>query len=669
MCVFRRSIHALLTLSVIVFFPLVGQAEPDPAPPATQVSDEMMLFQEIPSVYGASKYEQKVTEAPSSVSIVTASEIKKYGYRTLADILRSVRSFYVTYDRNYSFVGVRGFGRPADYNNRILLLVDGHRTDDNLYDMAFIGTDAVLDVDLIDRVEIIRGPGSSLYGTNALFAVVNVITRRGRDLQALETSGEAASYDTYKGRLTYGDRYQNGFETIVSGTLYDSKGQKSLYFPEYDAPATNNGKTNNTDYDRFHSFFTKTSYKDFTFEAAYNSRTKGIPTGAFQTDFNNPDNKTTDTRGYLDLRYERAVGRNTDITARVFYDSYKYTGTYIISGTENRDWGYGEWWGGELKLSSRLFDVHRLILGTEYTYNNRLDQENYDVSPPSQRYLDDHRRSQIGAAYLQDEFTIIKNTLLLNAGVRYDHFDTFGGTTNPRVALIVTPQEKSTIKALYGTAFRAPSPFELYYQSPPTNASNPDLKPEKIKTYELVYEQYLADRFRATAAGFYYEITDLIDQTETQLGSGVSVFRNLGKVKSRGFELELENKWANGVEGRISYTLQRAINADTNELLSNSPEHLAKLALNVPVMQDRIFAGIEEHYMSKRKTLSGADTQDFYITNITLYTQRIVKNFELSASVYNLFDVKYGDPVSQDFAQQSIVQDGRTYRLKLTYVF
>jgi signal transduction histidine kinase len=95
------------------------------------------------------------------VSIITSRDIKLYGYRTLADILNSVKSFYVTYDRNYSSVGVRGFGCPEDYNTRILFVVDGHRMNDNLYDMAFIGTDEVLDVDLIDRVEIIRGPGSS----------------------------------------------------------------------------------------------------------------------------------------------------------------------------------------------------------------------------------------------------------------------------------------------------------------------------------------------------------------------------------------------------------------------------------------------------------------------------------------------------------------------------
>ena len=160
-------------------------------------ADESILFQDIPSVYSASKFEQKTSEAPSSVSIVTAADIQHYGYRTLADILRSVRGFYTTYDRNYTYAGVRGFGRPGDYNTRVLLLVDGHRINDDIFSQAFIGTESIVEVDLIDRVEIIRGPGSSLYGTGAFFGVINVITKRGRDVGGTELSAAAGSQETY----------------------------------------------------------------------------------------------------------------------------------------------------------------------------------------------------------------------------------------------------------------------------------------------------------------------------------------------------------------------------------------------------------------------------------------------------------------------------------------
>ena len=142
---------------------------------------EMLLFDDIPSVFTASKYEQKVTDAPARINIITAKEIESHGYQNLADILRSVPGFYTTYDRNYHYTGIRGFGIPGDYDTRILTLVDGHRVNENIYDSSSTKRGFVLDVDLIERVEIVRGPASSLYGSNAFFGVVNVITKNGRD--------------------------------------------------------------------------------------------------------------------------------------------------------------------------------------------------------------------------------------------------------------------------------------------------------------------------------------------------------------------------------------------------------------------------------------------------------------------------------------------------------
>src|SRR5438093_4482532 len=203
-----------------------------PAKPSepTEISLEELMKMEIPVVEAASKYKQKITEAPSSVTILTSDEVKKYGHRTLADILQTVPGVYVSYDRNYSFLGVRGFNL-GDANDRVLLLVDGHRINNSLSDSAFIGTEFILDADLIDRVEVIRGPGSSLYGNNAFLGVINVITRKGRDMtgNGAEVSGEAASFDTYKGRVTYGNKFKNGLELLLSGTLYDSQGQEAFF--------------------------------------------------------------------------------------------------------------------------------------------------------------------------------------------------------------------------------------------------------------------------------------------------------------------------------------------------------------------------------------------------------------------------------------------------------
>src|SRR5260370_20721835 len=135
-------------------------------------------------VHGVSRFTKKTGGAPASISVVTAEEIQKHGYRPLAAGMRSVRGFFVINDRNYSYVGVRGFSRPGDYNARILFLLDGHRVNDNIFDGAYVGTEFPVDVDLIERIEIIRCPSSSVYGTAAFIAVCNVITKRGRDLDS-----------------------------------------------------------------------------------------------------------------------------------------------------------------------------------------------------------------------------------------------------------------------------------------------------------------------------------------------------------------------------------------------------------------------------------------------------------------------------------------------------
>jgi outer membrane receptor for ferrienterochelin and colicins len=676
------SICTAFVIMVIMMTPLSVSAQADMAVAApVGYSEESILFQDIPSVIGASKYEQKVTEAPSSVSIVTASDIKKFGYRTLADILKSVRSFYITNDRNYSYIGVRGFGRPGDYNSRILLLIDGHRTNDNLYNQAFVGTEGLIDVDLIDRVEVIRGPGSSLYGSNAFFAVINVITKRGRDLKGMEVSGEAGSYTTYKERLTYGDKYGNGLEAILSGTGYSSNGQQ-LYFPEFDPSNPNadpdhpwrpsyGGYAAHADYDRSKTFFTKASYQDFTVEGAYSERVKGIPTAAFGTDFNNPGNKTTDGHAYLDVKYEHSMSARTDIEARVFADYAWYRGDYSyitdpLYNALNKDFGYGNWAGAEVKVSTRLYDVHRLIAGAEYTGNMRQDQRTYDVDPYF-LYLDDERRSRDWAFYLQDEISLSKK-MVLNLGVRYDHYSEFGGTTNPRLAFIYNPTDKSAIKMLYGSAFRKPNDYELYYSIPGLNLANPELKPEKIKTFEAVYEHYLGEGFLVSLSGYYYGIKDLIEQIDTGFGA---MYENAGEIRAKGAELEFDNKWSNGGEGRLSYSIQRTESTATGEPLDNAPAQLAKLNLSVPLLGDKMFCGIEEQYMTRRRTDSGNYTQAFYFTNLTLSLRNLPSRVEASVSVYNLMNKKYADPVS--FADlnplDSVQQDGRTWRVKLTYAF
>ena len=632
----------------------------------TEMNLEQLMKVEIGTVQSASKYEQKLTEAPASVSIVTSDEIKKYGYRTLADILRSVRGFYVSYDRNYAYLGVRGFSRPTDYNTRVLLLIDGHRFNDNIYDTASIGTEFLVDVDLIERVEVVRGPSSSLYGSNAFFGVINVITKKGRDLKGLEASGEVGSLDTLKGRVSYG-AHQNGIEALVSATAFRSRGEKSLYYPEYDDPATNNGYAEQKDGDRNYSLFSTLSFGKLTLQGGYVTREKDIPTGSYGVDFNDPRNNTSDDRAYLDLSYQSELAHNFNIQARIFYDYYNYEGDYIYSSVMNRDSAKGTWAGGELNATNTSFEKHKITGGMEFRKNWQQDQMNYDEDPYLLR-LDDQRDSDIWALYLQDEFKVI-NHLIINAGLRYDHYSTFGDTLNPRVALIYNPFETTFFKLLYGQAFRPPNAYESYYSDGGNTAkANLDLDPEEIKTWEFVYEQGLGEHLRGSASFFYNRIDNLIEQT-TDPSDGLLFYQNRGTAEAKGVELELAARWKNGFEGRISYTYQQAENSETGLELTNSPHHLAKLNLIVPVYQDKTFTGIELQYTGKRLTLGGNEADDFFLANLTLLRSELFKGLEVSASLYNLFNKKYSDPGGGEHLQDLLSQDGRNFRVKLTYRF
>jgi outer membrane receptor for ferrienterochelin and colicins len=668
---FLRAMLLLRMLSGIAH----AQSELTTELPPPPISEENIIFQDIPSVYSASKYDQKVTEAPSSVTIITADEIQKYGYRTLADILQSVNGFFVTSDRNYSYLGVRGFNRPGDFNTRILLLIDGHRLNDNNYDQAGLGTESVVDVDLIDRVEIVRGPSSSLYGTNAFFGAINVITKRGRDIRGLEVSGEYGSFQSYKGRVTYGNRFQNGLELLLSTSFYDSHGHRRLFFREFAYPSTNNGFVRNSDDDRFPYFFAKASFADFSLQGGFLSREKGLPTAPFGTVFNTTRTRTVDEHGYVDLKYDHEFANQLGLSTRLYYDRFYFRGDFLyddenIMGLQpvlNQDVGLGEWWGGELKLTKRLWQRHKVTGGIEYRDNFRQDLSNANTNP-FESLLNVQKSSHIWAFYFQDEFSLLDN-LILNAGVRYDHYSTFGGTVNPRLALIYNLKNTS-LKILYGEAFRAPSVFEGFYTG--TNfKQNPHLKPESITTYELVLEHYFNKYLRSSIAGYYYTIDGLISEvTEQEDDKTFNIFRNAESVEAKGVELLLEGKWPSGIETRLAYALQETENQDTKEPLTNSPHHLVKGSLIVPLLSDQVFASLEARYVSQRRSPSEKIVvSDFFSTNFTLFSQNIIKNMEASLSFSNLFDQRYGDPVSDSHQQAIIEQDGRTFWIKLKYGF
>jgi iron complex outermembrane receptor protein len=665
---FRAALWLLLFGTLCAGPAAAQQSSPDDL---SRQSMEDLVKMKVDSVYGATKFLQKAEDAASSITVVTAEEIQKHGYRTLADVLRGARSFYVINDRNYSYVGVRGLSVPGDYNARILFLLDGHRVNDNIFDGAYVSTEFPVDIDLIERIEIIRGPDSSAYGTGAVAAVINVITKRGRDLNALEFSGEAGSLNAYKGRVSYGNRFDNGLETLLSGTFYTRRGNEQLFFPVFNSPATNNGIAEDADGDQSYSIFADIIYRDFNIHVVGASRTKHIPTASFGTVFDDPRTQTTDARRYVDAQYHHKFG-SWETLGRLSYDWYGYNGIYIYDYagkgippyTQNYDAANGTWLDFQGDASRVFFKRHMVSFGTEFRQDIRQQQTNYDIQP-YRLYFDSHRSARVGALYFQDKYSIHKN-LSLVVGLRSDWYASYGNTLSPRAGLHFNPTPNTDLKANYSWAFREPNDYEAYYAGNNSNTIDPFLRPERIRSWEVDVEHRFGKTYYVSGTGFLNQIDDLIVPNIDPANS-TPIYTNSSQVKTKGIEYELGAKWPGGLEGSLSHTMQDTRNVLSGEGLANSPGQLAKASLSIPLLRKKIFASVDAQYTSKTITVAQTELGGFFLMNLTVFSRKITEKIDLYGGIYNLLDRRYANTGGLENREVSIPQDGRSFRIKLTY--
>jgi len=663
-----RAAGGVRKTAVILLYALSAQISMAQQPRVGDLGDfSLEQLAEVQLTSAASKRAQRADEAPSVITVVTADEIKRHGYRTLGDVLRTLPSFYVSYDRNYSYVGVRGFGRPGDYNTRVLLLIDGARTNDNIYDSAYVAREFPLDVDLIERVEVSRGPGSSAYGTNAVFAVVNVVTKRGRDLGGFELSAQAASFETYEARASYGRKFANGSEILASASLLDSRGQR-LFFPEF-AGEAEGGFVSGGDREKARRAFASYAKGGFRLDVAHARRDKGIPTASFGTLFGDTRSRTKDTWSLSSASYERSFGASFDWHTRLSLGAYDYKGTYAYAGQANdsslyRDTASGRWWNAETSGVWRK-GRHTVLAGGEFQSDFRQDQTGAYEGQLAD--LDSKvGRSRVGL-FAQDDVELAKR-LRLSLGARYDHSyanandGSVSGRVSPRVALIAKPADRTTLKLLYGSAFRLPNEYELHYYA--TQADG--LRPETIRTFEAAVEHSLGPNLRAAASIFSNRIQDLI--TLDSSDAGMLSFRNAGRIHSRGAEIALDARFSRGVVGRLSYSFQKTRD-DAQQPLSNSPTSMLKANASVPLWKERAWASFDAQYLGSRRTLAGGRTDGFVLVNATLMTKRLKGGLEASLGVYNVFDTAYADPGSEEHVQDAIRQDGRSFAVKLGWRF
>lgn len=646
---------------------LAGTLSSAGATEISQLSLEELIQTEVRS---ASRYPQKAIDAPAAVSTVTAEDIRQFGYRTLAEILGGMRGLYTTYDRNYRYVGSRGFSTPGDYNSRLLLLVDGVRYNDNVYDQAAIGSDFNIDVALIERVEFVSGPGSSVYGPNAFLGVINVITKQGSDLAGLTLAGELGSGRSARGRVTGGGKNDLGTEWLLSASRHSQSGE-DLYFPEFDDPATNHGWARGMDAERGTTLFAKLKHKAWTVTATHGTSDKDIPTASYDQEFNTAPSRSTDTRSNFNLEYAEALRGDLSLTARAYTGRYRYSGDYIYDYpplTRNRDEATGQWWGGEFQLISTQLADHKLVLGSDFRRDTHIDQKNFDVGDGTS-YLDAHRRGTVFGLYAQDELAL-RPDLLLNLGLRYDHHAVTGGSINPRAGLIYRLQPDTALKVLYGSAYRPPNAYELDYVTNTIGGTKagPTLKAETTRSTELVLEHAPGANQRWLWSVFHNNVSNLI-VTTLDPTDGLYFIENIEGARAVGSEIEWEGRWLNGVRLKTSASWQKVRDKQTGEIVMNSPRGLFKMHLSGPMPFLSAWRyGLETLAATSRRAPNG-EAPGYLVSNVNLVNTSLARGLELSVGLHNLFDQKFYDPAGNEHRQVRLQQDGRALRVKAEFNF
>lgn len=604
----------------------------------------------------AAKYSQRINQAASSVTIITGEDIRRFGYRTLAEVLAGVRSMYVSYDRNYTYLGVRGFSRPTDYNDRILLMYDGIALNENVYGMAAIGNEGGIDLNTIDRIEIVRGPGSPLYGQYAMFAVVNVIPRQGSKVNGFRPSFEIGSFGYKRANILYGDEIADGFDVLLSGTWGDVKG-KDRYYMEFDSDSTNNGIAQGLDWEKFYGMTLVARYQNISGFLKFNKREKPYPTAAYSSQFNDSRAHTHDDYLTFGMNYERSLSTDISLYIRGYYNHYLYEGAYP-GEVLVRDASTGKWFGAETRLLWDVFANNRVIVGAEVQRVPRADYEWWYESD----YGSDNHPYTLYSGFIQNEWQFHPSFLAL-VSLRYDRYSTGQDAISPRLGLVYHPGEFTAIKALSGTAFRPPNAYESITEK---SVHEDKLDQETIWTNELIVEHRFSQNLYSTLSLFDYRMNDLIDQELDD--QDVIHYHNAGKVRAQGIELEVHFHPLSNLTMNASYSYQRAVEDATNAALSNHPSHLAKLNLSYKVAEYGSVSA-SAYYETSRLTVYETRTEPYFLMNLHLHTEPMLNILRFSFLVRNLLNTTYATPGGLEHVQHAITQDERNFVLGIQLAF
>lgn len=635
-----------------------------------------------------------VFKAPSVASVITKEEIKAIGATTLDEILESVPGLHVYPSGGTLFNSIWSIrGIQSRFNPHVLLLINGiplTQSYDGGRPYAF-----TMPVAMISRVEIVRGPGSAVHGADAFSGVVNVITKDNFEIDGTRVGGRYGSFDTYDGWLQHGAQY-NGWDLWGGIEILKTEGDHDRIIEKDYMDAIGLSAFSNTPgYLDTHSTVTQANLglrKDnFTFQVYSSLIESAMGPGGLQVV--TYGNEIDETNFLADLIWrDQKFTSDWDVSLRLYYSYMKADLFYQFFPTSFRNMLGNpiltdKNGGIETTAFYDGFNRHNLRLSTGLkSYDTNTDQNknfgpgianqfgplvNVDDTPYV--FMEDQDR-QLFFASIQDEWDLVTR-VTVTGGVRLDEYSDFGTTINPRAALVWESTYYLTTKLLYGRAFRAPSFGEQYVQNNPVVRGNPNLDPETIDTYELVFDLQPTKTFHSVVSFFTYQAKDMIEF----VGPGpIPAAENFGEQEGRGFEIEAEWDLNTMLKVRTNFAYQHSKNTRTDNYVADIPAMIFYLNPHWTFAQDWSLDG-QYYWIGEQRRAEGdprEDIDDYDLVNVTLRRKNIVGNLDAALAVRNLFDSNGRTPSPYDpnapegaYIPNDYPIEGRAFWVEFSYRF
>jgi outer membrane receptor protein involved in Fe transport len=629
-------------------------------------------------ITGASKVEQRAIDVAAPVMVLSKEEIRRFGWRTLGEVLESMPGLSVSDDRSYQYLGVRGFNF-RDFNSRVLVLLDGRRTNESMYDQSFIERTFLLDVEAIERVEFIAGPGSAMYGHNALLGVVNVITRKGSDVSGTRARGDFGGGGARGVGLQWGSSVEKGDSTQLFASTWQQRGWP-LALPPYGI------SVRGLDAERVSKLFAQGTVQDWSWSAGVVQRDKGVPTAPYETVVGDPGAAIHDRLGQVSLSRKSALGKNASLFSQVLLGAYEFRNDYRYQAAPavlNHDQVHGRWVNAESRLQWQPVADHAVVAGFEWQSNPRQTYVNADVDPPYRWYSQEGRTQRLGI-FVADRWRLSPK-LEFDVGLRSDWhrtqgalsdcsdvgvacqrgpFSAGGQVLSPRVAALYQPRSDTALKFAYGQAFRVANPTEMAYVVPGQSPQIAPTAPEQMTRWNAILEHHPAAQSKWWLDLFRQRLDGLII---TAAGSGRPV--NAEALYNRGWQLGFE--WREPMTGwQLRGGLTRSSVSDSaGERPADSPATTARFALGMPILAGW-HMGLEVMHDGPRKTLAGLQVAGQTRARVHFDAGRTWHPWQVGLTVDNLFNTALQDPARGAHAPLDVIaQPPRQAMLRVSRPF